>query len=220
MEFRTNRFMYGSAICTCMPQIESELVNMANIRLHIFSIGTVYRLLSSHILSSQLIARLVIAIDIDGSSTASAVLVADVAFSRTSGLDSSAGITPLCQVNNLFDQIWNVNQRSSSKLLTTRRERKGKESHLSFQFILKQDISILSTSTQHGSCHLKLMNIALVSTVMLKLQMTLIAAVVLMEVILVPDFKNAPDPEDISVLRWGKSFYKRNFSHFKQITLK
>ena len=37
--------------------------------------------------------------------------------------------------------------------------------------------------------------------VMLK-QMTLIAAVVLMEVILVPDFKNAPDPEDISVLRW------------------
>eukprot|EP00731_Ephydatia_muelleri_P027309 Em0019g182a len=29
-------------------------------------------------------------------------------------------------------------------------------------FILKQDISILSTSTQHGSCHLKLMNTALV----------------------------------------------------------
>eukprot|EP00731_Ephydatia_muelleri_P035173 Em0101g8a len=29
-------------------------------------------------------------------------------------------------------------------------------------FILKQDISILSTSTQHGLCHLKLMNIALV----------------------------------------------------------
>ncbi|KAL5475679.1 hypothetical protein EMCRGX_G025525 [Ephydatia muelleri] len=37
------------------------------------------------------------------------------------------------EVNNLFDQLWNVNQRSSSKLLTTRRERKGKESHLSFQ---------------------------------------------------------------------------------------
>eukprot|EP00731_Ephydatia_muelleri_P015979 Em0009g403a len=32
----------------------------------------------------------------------------------------------------------------------------------SASFILKQDISILSTSTQHGSCHLKLMNIALV----------------------------------------------------------
>ncbi|KAL5491162.1 hypothetical protein EMCRGX_G016398 [Ephydatia muelleri] len=30
------------------------------------------------------------------------------------------------------------------------------------EFILKQDISILSTSTQHGLCHLKLMNIALV----------------------------------------------------------
>ena len=30
------------------------------------------------------------------------------------------------------------------------------------QFILKQDISILGTSTQHGSCHLKLMNTALV----------------------------------------------------------
>eukprot|EP00731_Ephydatia_muelleri_P004884 Em0002g1060a len=37
---------------------------------------------------------------------------------------SLAGITPLCQVNNLFDQIRNVNQRSSSKLLTNRRERK------------------------------------------------------------------------------------------------
>ncbi|KAL5497048.1 hypothetical protein EMCRGX_G013443 [Ephydatia muelleri] len=33
---------------------------------------------------------------------------------------------------------------------------------LQWNFILKQDISILSTSTQHGSCHLKLMNIALV----------------------------------------------------------
>ncbi|KAL5510838.1 hypothetical protein EMCRGX_G006445 [Ephydatia muelleri] len=31
------------------------------------------------------------------------------------------------------------------------------------KFILKQDISILSTSTQHGLCHLKLMNIALVA---------------------------------------------------------
>ena len=49
--------------------------------------------------------------------------------------------------------------------------------------------------------------------VMLK-QMTLIEAVVLVEVILVPDFKNAPDPEDIPVLRWGKSFYKRNFPYF------
>ncbi|KAL5486934.1 hypothetical protein EMCRGX_G019474 [Ephydatia muelleri] len=46
-----------------------------------------------------------------------------------------AGITPLFQVNNLFDQVWNVNQKNSSKLLTTRRERKGKESHLSFQVV-------------------------------------------------------------------------------------
>ncbi|KAL5481538.1 hypothetical protein EMCRGX_G021725 [Ephydatia muelleri] len=54
--------------------------------------------------------------------------------------------------------------------------------------------------------------------VMLK-QMTLIAAVVLMEVILVPDFKNAPDPEDISVLRCGNWFYMRNFPHFLKVLM-
>eukprot|EP00731_Ephydatia_muelleri_P019668 Em0012g493a len=36
---------------------------------------------------------------------------------------------------------------------------------------------------------------------------------------LVPDFRNAPDPDDIFALRWGKSFYMKNFSHFKRKTL-
>ena len=52
---------------------------------------------------------------------------------------SLASINPSCQVsrpvlkvNNLFVQLWNVNQRSSSKLLTPRRERKG---YLSFQVV-------------------------------------------------------------------------------------
>eukprot|EP00731_Ephydatia_muelleri_P019633 Em0012g458a len=36
---------------------------------------------------------------------------------------------------------------------------------------------------------------------------------------LVPDFRNAPDPNDIFALRWGKSFYMKNFSHFKRKTL-
>ena len=49
------------------------------------------RLLSSYILSSQLPSPDWSSLDIDVSSTASAVLVSDVAFSRTSGLDSSAG---------------------------------------------------------------------------------------------------------------------------------
>ncbi|KAL5505947.1 hypothetical protein EMCRGX_G007497 [Ephydatia muelleri] len=36
---------------------------------------------------------------------------------------------------------------------------------------------------------------------------------------LVPDFRNAPDPDDIFALRWGKSFYMKNFPHFKRKTL-
>ena len=52
-------------------------------------------------------------------------------------------------------------------------------------------------------------------TVMLKLKMTLIATVTLMvismlvfpKIFLLPDFRNAPDPDDIFALRWGKSFY-------------
>ena len=36
---------------------------------------------------------------------------------------------------------------------------------------------------------------------------------------LVPDFRNAPDPDDIFALRWGKSFYLKNFPHFKRKTL-
>ncbi|KAL5494242.1 hypothetical protein EMCRGX_G015533 [Ephydatia muelleri] len=36
---------------------------------------------------------------------------------------------------------------------------------------------------------------------------------------LVPDFRNAPDPDDIFALRWGKSFYMKNFPHFKTKTL-
>ena len=37
---------------------------------------------------------------------------------------------------------------------------------------------------------------------------------------LVPDFKrNAPDPNDIFALRWGKSFYMKNFPYFKRKTL-
>ncbi|KAL5474487.1 hypothetical protein EMCRGX_G026440 [Ephydatia muelleri] len=52
------------------------------------------------------------------------------------------------EVNNLFNQIRTANQRSSSKLLTTRRERKGKESHLSFQVVthnLSADVAHLSS---------------------------------------------------------------------------
>ena len=37
--------------------------------------------------------------------------------------------------------------------------------------------------------------------------------------LLVPDFRNAPDPDDIFALRWGKSFYMKNFPHFKRKTL-
>eukprot|EP00731_Ephydatia_muelleri_P006743 Em0003g991a len=36
---------------------------------------------------------------------------------------------------------------------------------------------------------------------------------------LVPDFRNAPDPDDIFALRWGKSLYMKNFPHFKRKTL-
>ena len=36
---------------------------------------------------------------------------------------------------------------------------------------------------------------------------------------LVPDFRNAPDPDDSFALRWGKSFYMKNFPHFKRKTL-
>ena len=36
---------------------------------------------------------------------------------------------------------------------------------------------------------------------------------------LVPDFRNAPDPDGIFALRWGKSFYMKNFPHFKRKTL-
>ncbi|KAL5489033.1 hypothetical protein EMCRGX_G018077 [Ephydatia muelleri] len=60
--------------------------------------------------------------------------IAYVLFDLYSGQVLCEGISSLCQrSNNLFNKIWNVNQRSSSKLLTTRRERKGKESHFSFQ---------------------------------------------------------------------------------------
>ena len=33
---------------------------------------------------------------------------------------------------------------------------------------------------------------------------------------LVPNFRNAPDPDDIFALRWGQSFYTKNFPHFKR----
>jgi hypothetical protein len=36
---------------------------------------------------------------------------------------------------------------------------------------------------------------------------------------LVPEFQNASDPDDIFALRWGKSFYMRNFPHLKRKTL-
>ena len=36
---------------------------------------------------------------------------------------------------------------------------------------------------------------------------------------LVPDFRNVPDPNDLFALRWGKSFYMKNFPHFKRKTL-
>ena len=32
----------------------------------------------------------------------------------------------------------------------------------------------------------------------------------------VPDFRNAPDPDDNFALRWGKSFYMKNFPHLIQ----
>ena len=57
-------------------------------------------------------------------------------------------------------------------------------------------------------------------TVMLKLKMTLIAKVTLMVISMLefpkifwPDFRNAPDPDDIFALRWGKSFYMKSFPH-------
>ena len=34
-----------------------------------------------------------------------------------------------------------------------------------------------------------------------------------------PDFRNAPDPDDIFAMRWGKSFYMKNFPHFKRKNL-